>query len=123
MGKEEIIEGNAAIAKFEGRLEVIDVTHGNGKKQGQTFKAWYLEGASWVPLGNEDRLEYHRSWSWLMPVVKKAKVIYPKNFGAIEPTMFSMNDALVKADIESVWLACVEFIKWYEAFNRKGEVK
>ena len=66
-------------------------------------------------------LKYHSSWDWLMPVVEK---IEETNDGETIVTISSDNCLIVfgkkfsryvagYSKIESVWLACVEFVKWW----------
>src|SRR5690606_29040573 len=77
--------------------------------------------------------KYDNSWDWLMPVVEKISKIkmnwegcepyydnvYPRTFGMLDNQgrpMFRFNGhSLFVADtlIESVWLAVVDFIEWY----------
>ena len=58
-------------------------------------------------------LNYHKSWDWLMPVVEK---IF-KDFYKLNPCpiylKINIEKALNEVNIEAVYNACVEFIKWY----------
>lgn len=139
MTTEEIIEGNRLIALFDG---------GVIEKQAP----YYLEGFThpdishilwegWYP----ESLEYHESWDWLMPVVDKIEelprddyhgkfvVIISSNTCTIQgsklnttpeyyrPAYFA--DYVLATKIESVWYACVRFVKWYsENKNNKNEL-
>jgi hypothetical protein len=69
----------------------------------------------WMP----ERLIYHSSWDWLMPVVEKIEAmrgthLLMKPFGC-EILMFgkSLINEVGNTKIEAAWLAVVEFIKWY----------
>jgi hypothetical protein len=66
---------------------------------------------------------YHKSWDWLMPVVKKIwKIINTydydseKYFHMTEEIFhpdYSLNE-FMNADIKSVYNRVIEFIKWYK---------
>lgn len=91
---------NETIAEFDGLFtEVVD-----GKKL-WTFKD--KEGESYSYASHE--LEYHSSWDWLMPVVEKIKLLTSTQneyYGRIINALFTV-------DINNVYKAVVEFIKWY----------
>ena len=56
-----------------------------------------------------EQMKYHTSWDWLMPVVEKINNLLSKNrveFGY-------MDECLQSDDIETRYIAVVEFIKWY----------
>ncbi|HAH22483.1 MAG TPA: hypothetical protein DCL77_01735 [Prolixibacteraceae bacterium] len=75
-------------------------------------------------------LGYDADWLWLMPVVEKIEAtkfndcwtvvamglsqceIYNKKFDGFR--IFKITDT----KIEATWLACVEFIKWYNKQNK-----
>ena len=52
---------------------------------------------------------YHADWNWLMEVVEKIEKVGEKEL------KFSVEFEKVKlsSNIESVYNACIEFIKWY----------
>jgi hypothetical protein len=94
MTQEEIIHGNKLIAEFMG----LEYT---------TKKYWKIGDIT----GNNQlfELHYHTSWDWLMPVVEKCNAI-------IHHSKYVSNDlqrALCAVDIKLIFLAVVEFIKWY----------
>ena len=66
-----------------------------------------------------DNLKYHSSWDWLMPVVEKIEkikgvhIFIKGNRCEILNYGFEMDSPSSVYKIESVWLAVVEFIKWY----------
>ncbi len=75
-------------------------------------------GMKMVPFQN---WKYHSSWDWLMPVVEKIQFFAQVK---IENTqcIISVNGdcvALVHSgsNIENVFRACVEFIKWYNKYK------
>ena len=76
-----------------------------------------------------DKLAYHSSWDWLMPVVEKIEtfnhaVTITQNICTIRACI--MGDSTVRAHqtgnyktpdtkLYNTWLAVVEFIKWYNS--------
>ena len=98
---ENDIENNKIIAEFM------------GAKLTKNLKIMYpvYEGdSSYVK-----NLKYHSDWNWLMPVVEKIEGI-----GKTE-LKFSVHFENVKlsSDIQVVYNACVEFIKWYNENKSK----
>lgn len=110
MTQEEILEGNKLIAEFMGY---------------DYFKNHYIHRDSNTPIGNmftEDKIQYHSSFDWLMPVVEKIE--------ALGYSVFIQNDCcwlrvaragmkipiithLSDNKITSTYKAVIEFIKWY----------
>lgn len=123
----KIIEGNKLIAEFMGWRK--DPTHGWLTKDEQD--AWNYR--------DDYHFKYYVSWDWLMPVVEKIEGLNngengkgyivslksPSCVGYIDKEDgFKMPipcDArtLGTTRIESVWLAVVEFIQWYNK-NKKS---
>lgn len=77
----------------------------------------------WVPIydswNSKERLEYHRDWSWLMPVVEKIEhegheVDIYKNACEID-----MEEGMIREvaenKIKATYKAVVEFIKCYNS--------
>lgn len=102
--KEEVIEGNKLIAEFM----LYDYS---------MYNKWIddedsvMERQIEVPL-TEDDLEYHNSWDWLMPVVEKIDKEVP------DSERKQMYQGVISyeapyANIKNIWLATVDFIKWY----------
>jgi len=97
----EIIEGNKLIAEFMKQWKGVDC---------------YMYGKDYYGFEN---LRYHLSWDWLMPVVEKIDSIL---FGETKiegrwceiqtPTTQPIRVRGVNK-IDAVWLAVVEFIKFY----------
>lgn len=128
MTNEEIVEGDKLIIKFI------------GYKYRNSSKVWciypyddssYLRSLGWVKC---DDLKFHSSWDWLMPVIEKIEKEYPvllsiKNkistfdntwhickiefFSEITGNFQIIKEGVTK--IKSVWLAVIEFIKWYNS--------
>lgn len=84
MTKEEILLGNKLIAEFMADYDLK--------------RNW-----SKVPL------LYNSSWDWLMPVVEKIKGMEKEYPIAID----SVTNIFIWYKINFVWIAVVEFIKWY----------
>ena len=61
-----------------------------------------------------ENLRYHRSWDWLMPVVKEIQELKIKEFSKKKPVM----SALIDVDIDILWTSVVSFLKWYEVSER-----
>jgi hypothetical protein len=114
MKREEILNGNKLIAEFMG------IKYDENKYSHESSE-FYFE---------DSELEYHFSWDWLMPVVEKIEkldngiyqvdilqegckiMVRCKNFNSpIDKTVSKMPEGIRK--IESVYLAVIEFIKWY----------
>lgn len=54
--------------------------------------------------------KYSVSWDWLMPVVKKARPLWTKDNQELAATLMQ---ACFDGNIDGVYKAVVEFIKWY----------
>lgn len=92
----EITEGNKLIAKFIPKLII-----------------W----SGGDPVAIEDwrepaTLKFHSSWDWLVPVIHKCiSLDRDSEYGFYDP----LYDSLF--NLEYIWKACVEFIKWYNEKN------
>ena len=142
MTQEEYIKGNKIIADFmgyrvvkESRLHTYDST-----KIVEEYKAYHndecilatpinwsnnMEEYCWNQIIS--MLKYHTSWDLLMPVVDKIEIDCKCNvyiyghYDWKEPNRclilgWKNNEIVSKSNdskIEAVWLAVVEFIKWY----------
>lgn len=87
------IENNKLLAEFLNCKQ-----DGNGQ--------YLIPNWGWDKVEN---LKFHNDWNWLMEVVKKCKTIQLSNKNKIA----DIYDALHNTNIDSVYKACVEFIKWY----------
>ena len=79
-----------------------------------------------------DELKYHEDWNWLMEVVEKIESIeygiyqvdiLQEGCKILERCSLLIDNRVGKLEsdttkIESVYLACVEFIKWYNNQNK-----
>ena len=134
MTPQEILEGNKLLAEFMGYekssedKDFIFYKHPDGKgiviqsqhdcKVFHTHELMEIKG-----------FIFHRSWDWLMEVVRKIELIgYTvsvsknrcrisnfKNIANVGLTINTSEDNKIKA----VWYACVEFIKWYNQNKEK----
>ena len=60
-------------------------------------------------------IHYDKSWDWLMLVVKDIKLLVCES-----EFIYRFRGKLESFEIESVWLAVVEFIKWYNQQETKN---
>ena len=117
----ETIEGNKLIAGFMGHEVMEEEAFLSGD---------YEQGKDMTNIRVDVSLRYHESWDWLMPVVEKIEDIQDGNEGdsirghIYEVTIKQGNIVTIQGDgcsiwadaspkILSVWIAVVEFIKWY----------
>lgn len=117
MTDKEIIEGNKLLAEFHGKYNT----------------KWHTIGC--YPIKD---LKYHTSWDWLMPVVEKIEFYTPDEIGSGFAVYINEKQCIIKSKfvdysymdnpitgasadtkIESVWLAVVSFIQWYNTQNNK----
>lgn len=120
MTKKEILEGNKLIAEFMGGKVVNNVYFCNNPAttpKGGSFCYTYEQYLDHYNIG---QAKYDSSWDWLMPVVEKIKNICIKRSKIfllknripkqIEGDVF---EALLKVDINVLYLSTINFIKWY----------
>ena len=118
---ENIIENNKLIAEFL-NWEFDDLS--------ETFETPFLKLVDPHAFGDEQfscklqdfELEFHSDWNWLMEVVEKIDGLenslenesneYFRQFQKI----LSLS---IYTKIETVYNACVEFVKWYNEQNKK----
>jgi hypothetical protein len=102
MTQQEILEGNKLIAEFMGYKQsvIIGVLFIHETKLNLTIS----------------ELKYHSSWDWLMPVVGKIKECLKNgNYIDTRTTFLTIQHLSIFEDIETVYAAVVEFIKWHNA--------
>ena len=97
MTQEEIIKGNKIIAEFMGAKMIVTDYYGINiiKFPDESTKDLFA-------------LKYHCSWDWLMPVVKKCLTV-----GDNSDMWDVLFNALSMVEIDSLFGAVVDFIKWY----------
>jgi len=130
MTQNEILEGNKLITVFMGAeiIEPIGNSMRNIKFQTVTH---------FLHVHNENKLQYHSSWDWLMPVIEKIEqfdngvcsVLITGNACDIAfSTKYNMkgedydapNFIKIKGSkIGSAWSTVVDFIKWHNSLNHK----
>ena len=59
-----------------------------------------------------DELQYHTSWDWLMPVVKKIDDLFGEN-DDVDYWINRVHNAVLLFDIDNTYDAVVEFINQY----------
>jgi hypothetical protein len=88
------------------------------------YQGWYKDSSFTDRICSFDGLKFHSDWNWLMEVVEKiedlkhCQIDISLNWCRIgyKDTLFnydSRNHFKDITKIESVYNACVEFIKWY----------
>ena len=69
-----------------------------------------------------DKMLFDSSWDWLMPVVVKCFNVYDDAYNTnvfnSDNQQFNLNDALLLTNIDALYNAVIEFIKWYNK-NKK----
>ena len=111
------MQDNELIAEFMGFELHRTTPHGKGfeviKEEANMYRT---NDKGWV---HKDNLEFHSSWEWLMPVMEKIRGIWntfefdtPENDKAEDIFSFT-KEWFMSADIDSIYNAVVEFIKWY----------
>jgi hypothetical protein len=140
MNKEEIIEGNELIVSFLGWTKYsynqkYDLTHCRDYDcynigEFSKYSDIYIPESGNLPAAHYN-LEFHSSWSWLMPVVEKIESIgeTDKSYGVlcditttyirIGPISIDLKIKKNLSKIEAVYNAIVEFIKWYNTQNNE----
>lgn len=81
-----------------------------GMELGDDKTMYYDDVENLHPPTAVDKLKYHSSWDWLMPVVEKC---YQCDYEEGGDMHMRMNDAIMTINIEEVYQAVIEFIKWY----------
>ena len=94
---------------------------------------WYKSNiATEKQICKENNLKFHSDWNWLMEVVEKIESIeygiyqvdiLQEGCKILERCRLLIDNRVGKLEsdttkIESVYLACVEFIKWYNNQNK-----
>lgn len=111
MTNKEIIEGNKLIAEFMGAS--FREYEQKKIKPYKTTICYFENGNCIFRSVSVENLKYHISWDWLMPVV--ATCLDKSNDGIDDWEWHyeNIDDTFFFVDIESTWLAVIDFIKWY----------
>lgn len=138
---------NKLIAEFMGFQKVkIDYYGSKGETEFQVrHKRWldkvqlnsvgtyivHLKNNKWFEWSD---VEYHKSFDWLIPVANKILILYTSNFGVIQKElrndqsfiarmavkqMFGVSSVTGKLEIDTVYLRCADFIKWYNTLPKE----
>jgi hypothetical protein len=137
LNREEIKEGNEAIAKFIGWFQ----------QESQSPNTWWenIGSANYIAYSTHDNyphsdLPFHRDWNYLMKVVDKiGTVVYHREDDAPEwnwKDHYSLGELFhhmwnkwmrieqaksgefnLMNDLTTVWLGCVAYIDWYNNEN------
>ena len=123
MTKEEILEGNKLIAEFMGGTfknisskdiavswVSIHMKDDDVNFQEEDYPEKPHNGSCW----KFNELKYHSSWDWLMPVVEKIEKTYAYvDIKGCAVNISTIVETSAPTKIEAVYMACVEFIEWY----------
>ena len=90
-------ESNKLLAEFMGLLE-----------SSIPNQYWTKKSSEGFGRGQLTELKFHTDWNWLMAVAKKCFALNNEN-----DKYESIYYALADLDIDRVYNACVNFIKWY----------
>ena len=104
MTQQEILEGNKLIAKF------VQLRGEYDEDKDLIYLESDIDGKG---VYSFSELKYHSSWDWLMPVISKCLAVNEEELEGWEKYYENIDDAFYQVDINQVWLAVVEFIKWY----------
>ena len=113
----DTIEGNKLIAKFmEVTNEISDLYY--LPQFGHYFNSY--GNIEFNDIFRSTELKYHSSWDWLMPVVEKIKNTI--GFKSIDEcsekewyASIGVTRLTITSDIQTVWYAVINYIKWYNA--------
>ena len=128
-----IVENNKLIAEFMGEFDKI-LSTGNIHSWSDAPFYYTTEDTREKVIKNISKYsKYSKDWNWLMKVVEKIESIEDGIYQVdilqegckilkkcsllIDKTVSKLEPDTTK--IKSVYLACVEFIKWYNEQNKK----
>lgn len=107
MKETSIEEKNRIIAEFMGG--VFSDTYNSAPKNIPVFG---------LDANSVEKLKYHSSWDWLMPVVQKINSLYnPRIYKAYEerPSAWDVIDLTITNTIDEVFDSIFQFITWYNS--------
>ena len=121
---ENITENNQLIAEFMGVFDKI-LSTGNIHSWSDSPFYYTTEDTREKVIKNISKYsKYSKDWNWLMQCVEKIEklkctVVIEKNICRIHKGGLHFGHAYkFETKIESVYSACVEFIKWYNEQNK-----
>lgn len=112
-------ENNKLIAEFMG-MQLGHPDKNKTRWKNDWFEKLIVDGNEFESGARHTHLQFHSSWSWLMPVVQKIKDT--PTYGSTDGIDFVLTCDLTKekllnislySDINEVYNAVVEFIKYY----------
>lgn len=115
--QEEIIEGNKLIALFDG-YELTGKDHPFDPELGPTLRKKGHMGVTWAA-----KMQYHKSYDWLIPVMRKFVAIPVSTVDEDAITVFKNEVGYFEAvaavtPIKLLFTELVNAIKWYNQFAK-----
>lgn len=104
MEQKETIENNCLIAGFMGAIEQNQIRPGR-----MYFKGLDDKFPDNMYGCNNEKLQYHTDWSWLMPVVEKIHDECKLYSGGLK----FFEGLTIFSNMEQAYEAVIEFITWY----------
>lgn len=104
--KIQTTEGNKLIEIFKGERELMPDGQTFGIKRGMPKKY-----ENWYSCISINELQYHSSWDWLMPVVKKFNDI-------CNLKSWYYHSIKLTTDIDCVWEETVTHLIWYNSQSK-----
>tara|TARA_R110002096_G_scaffold67883_1_gene164167 strand:- start:156 stop:464 length:309 start_codon:yes stop_codon:yes gene_type:complete len=95
---------NKLIAEFMGWKKGVN-------KEKNTNQFFFANTDHWY-LKDESELEFHTSWSWLMPVGEKIDAMFGED-DEVDDAINRVHNAVLSFDIDNTYRAIVEFIEDY----------
>lgn len=114
MTEDKTITDNEVLARFENLPpQYEDGTPG--------FVHEDEDGLTWGYAPEE--LQYHKKWSWLMPVVEKLnKLLDEGHLEGLDLDLFrSMQDWITSVNIKYAYTDAVAIIRWYNSTQNKEQ--
>ena len=119
---ENITENNQLIAEFMGVFDKI-LSTGNIHSWSDSPFYYTTEDTREKVIKNISKYsKYSKDWNWLMQVVQKIRVLVMED---VTDDLYNseywdnITHKLGELEIEAVYNACVEFIKWYNENKSK----
>ena len=114
MMNQQIIDNNKLIAEFMGaKPNMYTLNKDRSRNYFYEIQVGDIEEKVIKPKA----MQFNTDWNWLMPVVKKIRlIVYSKGFDKLHFTVREMVAGLCRVDIEAVYESVVDFI---ECYNKK----
>jgi len=98
----ETTENNKLIAEFMGLVYA---------PQNKRWRDWFTEDGRRITFGIRIPLQYHKSWDWLMPVVREILTLIDINQSDYDASALKFE--VLDDDIKRAYIEVIEFIKNY----------